>query len=299
MAGPRRSACPTLDPDPLNPQTNAEVLAASYEKQFSPHFPPPARSARLFKFAYDNTPTLPSGPEITISPKNVTDIIKHLKNRAPGPDQIPNFTLKLPPSTINRITNLYNSIFHHRHFPSPWKISRIVPVPKPGKNRKLPDSLPNTISKILKSLILDKINDHVTYHNLLNQDQFGFRRGHSTTLQLCRIADVITTNFSTRRITAMVSLDLSKAFDTIYQDALIFRLHKLDVPVRLVQLIHSYLSHRTYYVHCNNISSRHSITAGVPQGSALGPLLFPFTSTTYPNPPTTESSTPSTRTTPP
>ena len=111
------------------------------------------------------------------------------------------------------------------------------------------------------------------------------KQGHSTALQLCRIADVITTNFSTKRVTAMVCLDLSKVFDTIYQNALIFRLHKLDVPVRLVQLIHSYLSHRTFYVHCNNISSsRHPITAGVPQGSALGLLFFSLYINNVPKP---------------
>ena len=36
----RRRAVAPLDPDPNNPRTNTEVLATSYEEQFSPHFPP-------------------------------------------------------------------------------------------------------------------------------------------------------------------------------------------------------------------------------------------------------------------
>ena len=89
-----------------------------------------------------------------------------------------------------------------------------------------------------------------------------------------------------------------KAFGTIYQDALIFRLHKFGVPVRLLQLIYTYLSHRT-----STATIYPPPDIPLPPGSCRvqpwDPYYSPYTSTTYLNLLTIEFSTPSTPTTPP
>ena len=70
-------------------------------------------------------------------------------------------------------------------------------------------------------------------------------------------------------------LDLSKAFDRVWHDGLMYKLKTLGICGNYYGLIHSFLSDRHQRVVLNGQSSKWShIKAGVPQGSILGPLLF-------------------------
>ena len=70
-------------------------------------------------------------------------------------------------------------------------------------------------------------------------------------------------------------LDLSKAFDRVWHDGLMYKLKTLGICGNYCGLIHSFLSDRHQRVVLNGQSSKWShIKAGVPQGSILGPLLF-------------------------
>ena len=70
-------------------------------------------------------------------------------------------------------------------------------------------------------------------------------------------------------------LDISKAFDKVWHDGLVFKLKTYGITGPLLLLIESYLSSRQQHVILNGKSSDWSfITAGVPQGSVLGPLFF-------------------------
>ena len=74
---------------------------------------------------------------------------------------------------------------------------------------------------------------------------------------------------------AVVSLDLSAAFDVVDHSLLIKRLQILNLPDKIINLLKAWLSDRKMYVDVNGTCSMFiDIIAGTLQGSCLGPLLF-------------------------
>ena len=70
-------------------------------------------------------------------------------------------------------------------------------------------------------------------------------------------------------------LDISKAFDKVWHESLIFKLKTYGVDGKLLALLENYLTDRQQRVVLNSqTSSWQNIYAGVPQGSVLGQLLF-------------------------
>ena len=70
-------------------------------------------------------------------------------------------------------------------------------------------------------------------------------------------------------------LDQSRAFNTLYHQILLSRLHLLGVRDLVLSWFTSYLSDRSISVKMYNYFSSPSLMKyGVPQGSVLGPSLF-------------------------
>ena len=89
-----------------------------------------------------------------------------------------------------------------------------------------------------------------------------------TSNRIPRTTDVIT-------LLRAVFLDISKAFDKVWHDGLLFKLKQNGVSGSLLKFFESYLSNRKQRVALNGFFSEYSlIESGVPQGSVLGPLLF-------------------------
>lgn len=73
----------------------------------------------------------------------------------------------------------------------------------------------------------------------------------------------------------VIYFDLSKVFDRVNHDKLLFKLEKLGIKNSLLSWIRSYLTERYMYVKVGYFFSNHLLClSGVPQGGVLSPLLF-------------------------
>ena len=115
------------------------------------------------------------------------------------------------------------------------------------------------------------------YLNLTTKNQSGFRPGDSTTNQLLYLTNEIHEAFENPQSLEVraVFLDISKAFDKVWHDGLLFKIKQNGVSGSLLKFFRNYLNNRKQRVVLNATCSNYTLVeSGVPQGSVPGPLLF-------------------------
>ena len=90
---------------------------------------------------------------------------------------------------------------------------------------------------------------------MLSKNQSGFRPGDSTIYQLLSITSSIYDAFEKYDETRAVFLDISKAFDKVWHEGLLFKLKCNGISGNLLNLFESYLSNRYQRVVLNGIES--------------------------------------------
>lgn len=220
--------------------------------------------------------------KILVTPLEVYEIIKELPiKKSPGVDEVDTILLKnLPPKGFTHLANITNGIIKLQSYPDCLKKALIVPILKPGKSKNRADSyrpisLLSITAKVIDKIILKRIGGETKKLKIIPHEQFGFRSGHSTVSQVVRIVHAAKENINCKRNTVAAFLDMRKAFDTVWIERLLVKMWDGGFPLYLVKLINSYLDNRTISVKVQNtISSQYPVQAGVPQGSALSPLLY-------------------------
>ena len=217
----------------------------------------------------------------SFSETDVEKVLSALRSSsATGPDGVGNTLLKNTAKSISKsLCKLFNLSLSSGKFPSVWKKSNICPIYKKGdrqtKSNYRPVSLLCNVSKVLERLVFNRFYEYLVANNLLTPKNSGFKVNDSTINQLISIVHQIYNGLECKHEVRMVFLDVSKAFDKVWHEGLLFKLRQLGFCDELVAWVGDYLSNRYTRVTIHGQSSSWlPIEAGVPQGSILGPLLF-------------------------
>ena len=129
--------------------------------------------------------------------------------------------------------------------------------------------------KFLEKVVYKRLYNFLIKYNILFDNQYGFRKNHSTALALLHLYDTLANAIDNKEYTMGVFIDLSKAFDTVNHEILLAKLQHYGIGGTPLKWFESYLSGREQFVHFNGYSSSYKLVkCGVPQGSVSGPLLF-------------------------
>ena len=132
------------------------------------------------------------------------------------------------------------------------------------------------LSKILEKVVETRLNSHINSSHTSHDYQSAYRKFHSTETALLKIHNDILSSMDVGRVTALTLIDLSAAFDTIYNTIFLRRVGNwFGVSGKALDWFKSYLTGRRQRIKLGNcLSSRSDLSFGVPRRSVLGPLLF-------------------------
>ena len=216
-----------------------------------------------------------------VSLAKVKSILKSLSNsRSTSVDELDNFSLKLAADVvaypIHHIVCL--SIIQSK-FPEAWKLAKVIPIHKKGdkidrKNYR-PVSILSPLSKVLEKVVYEQIYSYFNRNHIFHPNLHGYRANRSTQTALLQMYDRWVRAANDGKLSGIVFLDLSAAFDLVDPELLISKLKLYRFDDDFISWVRSYLTNRSQAVWIDNTLSEFlHCPVGVPQGSNLGPLFF-------------------------
>jgi len=224
---------------------------------------------------------LPEIPPIHIHPDGVSQLLHNLKpHKAAGPDNFPSYFLKEVANEISpALSIIFQASLNQGAIPEVWKSALIVPVYKKGNKKDpanyRPVSLTSICSKIMEHVIYSGMFEHLNHHQVLRDEQHGFRQRRSCDTQLITTVHDFAQCLNQGGQCDVLLLDFSKAFDKVPHSRLFNKLQFYGIKGPLLAWIKTFLSDRSQQVVLDNKRSDScNVLSGVPQGTVLAPLLF-------------------------
>ena len=231
----------------------------------------------------DTSVLMPQGESWSLAKTNEQELVKiisSLKNKnSTGFDCLSNRMLKREPHAFARlIVNLINTSIDEGSFPNCLKVAKIIPVYKKGDKTNLnnyrPIALLPVLSKVFEKVVNSQLNK-IIEAKFIDDNQFGFRSGHSTEDAVIKFIDQIEKDLALKRHVVTVYVDVSKAFDSCDHSILLRKIKRTGLDQKGINLFKNYLLDRCQSVSVNGIEGGNfAINIGVGQGTILGPTFF-------------------------
>ena len=216
-----------------------------------------------------------------VNSARVVNLFKTIKSTCGGG------SLCIPGRVVQVIINLiahplaviFNKCISNGYFPDSLKIAEVVPIFKAGDptlpSNFRPISVLTIFSKVFERHIHTELTNYFDSLDIINAEQFGFRRGVSTNEAIAKFLKYIYSGLNENNYNMGIFLDLQKAFDLVNCDILLSKLNHYGIRGTPLKLLKSFLNNRSQYVKIDGFrSSSSQVTLGTPQGSILSPLLF-------------------------
>ena len=98
-----------------------------------------------------------------------------------------------------------------------------------------PISLLPTISKLFERILYNQLYDYFNSNNLLAEEQYGFRTNHSTEYAAVKLVDNVSKEMKLGNTPTALYIDLSKAFDTLSFDILLYKLNYYGIKHKITE----------------------------------------------------------------
>ena len=219
--------------------------------------------------------------EITM--KGLEELMKGVKkNPSAGIDGISGIVLHDVFTTIKHVLlHLMNLSQCTGTYPDICKLTKLIPMAKPGKDPSLTSSYRpvaniSTIGKLIERGVMDQVGAHLSKHNLTNKDQHGGRKAHSTMTCLNEILEDAETAQEDKNQVALTAIDLSAAYDILNHDILKEKCRILNLDKTTQNCISGFLADRSQTVEIDGERSTPMMTGnqGVVQGGPSSGQFF-------------------------
>jgi len=262
---------------------NIELLASDFNKFFS---------EKVEKIR-DNIPatSIPDCTDTTVTPlfefeptciSELEDIIKESGINCSPNDCLPHDLVK---DNITSLLHVWVDLVNQSLSSGSMdgvKLADVIPLVKDEsqdpnilKNYR-PVSNLTFLGKLIERVVLRRLNEHLSRNNLNCQEQFAYKKHHSTETLLIKIVNDVLIAADEKTATVVMLLDLSAAFDTVDHN-LLLKILRQEIGIRgsALSWFTSFLTGRCQRIRLGkSVSETIILRFGVPQGSVLGPVLF-------------------------
>ena len=217
-----------------------------------------------------------------ITYQEVQSAIRKLnRNKAscPTDNLINEYFLEADDILTGHLTDLFNMVFDSGCFPQKWSEGYIIPIYKKG-DKSVPNNyrgitIMSNLGKLFTSILTSRVEKWFESNDLLSDAQFGFRRGRST-VDACFILQNLIEHFmQDKKRFPCAFVDLKKAFDSVYRNALWFKLLKMGLDGKILRIFKAmYVTVKSCVKHLNSLSDFFDIAVGLKQGLNNSPVLF-------------------------